>query len=221
MIYMNKTKVTTGVIVALAVLGFFLMYIFDSEYKKKQERLFEEGVESSMVQYYEYLEENGGDTFLSNDRMIVTNDFLKEYSHENEDVEAEVTKTLAEEVNDSLEDIFQRDLLFSSTIKELEEIVQYSYITEENLKLYEKAKQKANDLARYLDNSTDEDYARSKQINATRIEVGYSESEVLSKLGNPNNITKSKSSVGEIKVFTYDSQFIYIHDGVVDRVVEF
>lgn len=221
MIYMNKTKVTTGIIATLAVLGFFLMYIFDSEYKKKQERLFEEGVESSMVQYYEYLEENGGNTFVSNDRIIVTNDFLKEYSHENEDVEAEVTRMLAEETNDSLESVFQRDLIYLNTVKELEEIMQYSYITEENLELYEKAKQKANDLANYLNNSTDEDYARSKQINATRIEVGYSENQVLNKLGNPNNITKSTSSVGEIKVFTYDSQFIYIHDGIVDRVVEF
>jgi len=52
------------------------------------------------------------------------------------------------------------------------------------------------------------------------IKIGESSSEVIERIGSPNDKTKSTDASGVLEIWYYDDKVIYIKDGIVYKTVD-
>ena len=178
----------------------------------------EKQIASEIEAFDYYVDENGG--FGISDVKAIHN-FIEGYSHKNNKVESEVLYNARSSVNDILELYFDGEHVVIETLEEIAYIMTQPYINPSIEEMYNVAVEEATERRKYITSLTDEDREKIKKYNASLVEVGYTEEQVIEKLGNPYDTTTSTSAYSVTKVFEYDDKFIYFEDGIVTRVVDF
>lgn len=179
----------------------------------------ENKIASEKSYYHDYVDENGGMSYSSDIKAI--HSFIESYSHKNEKVQSEVLYQAKKDLNDKLDTYLSGERHAIELLEEIDHVLQEHYVHSSNVDSYEVAKDKAIENRRYILSLTDEDIENIKEQNANKIEIGYTEGQVIEKLGNPKDITTSTSAYGVSKIFEYEDRFIYFIDGEVTRVVDF
>lgn len=179
----------------------------------------ENEIASEKSYYRDYVDENGGMSYSSDIKAI--HSFIEGYSHESEKVRSEVLYQAKKDLNDKLDTYLSGERHTIELLEEIDHVLQEHYVHSSNVESYEVAKDKAIENRRYILSLTDEDIEGIKKQNANKIEVGYSESQVIEKLGKPNDITTRTSAYSVSKMYEYDNRFIYFEDGKVTSVVDF
>ncbi len=178
----------------------------------------ENEIASEIEAFDNYVDENGGSSVSDVKAMY---NFIKDYSHKNEKVESELLYYTRTSINDSLEFYFEGGHAVIESLEEIDYIMTQPYINPSIEEMYSVAVEEARERREYLLSLTDEDMDKIIEHNANFVDIGYTENEVVEKLGKPYDITTSTSAYGVSKVFEYEDRFIYFVDGEVTRVVDF
>lgn len=180
----------------------------------------EDKVEEEMISFYDYLDEKGV-SFSIQDGIVATHEFIENYSNKDTSVKSDVLYNVQKELNDDIEMLLSRSSISVKVLDLIEPVMKEDYVYSSNISLYNKVYEKEKALYDRVMSATDEEIEQLLEYSENNIGVGYTTEQVVNKLGKPNKITKSTSSLGETKIYEYEDKFIYIHNDSVSRVVEF
>lgn len=216
---------TLGILSIISVVVLVLVGIYI--YKDMERKKIEKEVEQAVLDYESYLEEKEVD-FSLEESIIESHNFLSEMEYRDE-VRYEMSSYIHDEINRTMRVLFYPD----STTKDLKptfdnpaklkEVVEQNYVTAENKNNFETALAESNANQVFWDelkNMPKEELDKEVEANKKHIKIGASSSEVIERIGSPNDRTKSTDASGILEIWYYDDKVIYIRDGIVYRTVD-